>query len=110
MGKPCDLRRHVNSVHDGKKDHVCDFCDKAYTRAEHLKAHIANVHEEENAVFSKLGLKKTETTEISEPIEKIEITETIEPIEKIEITETIEPIEKIEIIETIETIETTETV
>ena len=39
------LKRHVASVHEGKKNFNCEFCEKAFTRSDRLKRHIAVVHE-----------------------------------------------------------------
>ena len=39
-----NLKRHINSVHNGQKDHKCDSCGKAFSRAGHLKRHIDSVH------------------------------------------------------------------
>ena len=39
------LKRHIVAVHDGKKDHQCDSCGKAFSQAGDLKQHIHGVHE-----------------------------------------------------------------
>ena len=38
------MKTHINSVHNGEKDHKCDSCEKAFSRAGHLKIHINAVH------------------------------------------------------------------
>ena len=38
------LKRHINSVHDGQKDHKCDSCEKSFSEAWLLKKHINSVH------------------------------------------------------------------
>ena len=39
-----DLRKHINAVHYGIKDHKFDFCEKSYSQAEHMKTYINSVH------------------------------------------------------------------
>ena len=39
-----NLRKHINSVHNGKKDYECDSCGKALSSAQYLKIHINSVH------------------------------------------------------------------
>ena len=38
------MRRHINSVHNGQKDHKCDSCGKLFSQAGNLKKHIISVH------------------------------------------------------------------
>ena len=38
------LKKHINSVHNGQKDHKCDSCGKVFSQAGDLKAHINAVH------------------------------------------------------------------
>ena len=45
------LRRHIRNVHEGLKNHKCDLCVNAFTCKADLKAHIANVHEGKNNWF-----------------------------------------------------------
>lgn len=41
-----DLQRHIETVHLGARQHICDVCDKAFTRKEglnqHLKRHLSH--------------------------------------------------------------------
>ena len=39
-----DLKRHINSVHIGRRDHKCDFCGKAFSAGQSLKKHIHSDH------------------------------------------------------------------
>ena len=34
----------MKTIHEGQKDHKCDFCDKSYSTAWHMKSHIKNSH------------------------------------------------------------------
>ena len=38
------LKRHINSVHNGQKDHKCESCGKLFSVARNLKRHINAVH------------------------------------------------------------------
>ena len=40
-----DLKKHINSVHKGKKDHKCDSCEKVFSEAGTLNRHINKMHE-----------------------------------------------------------------
>ena len=40
-----DMKRHVASVHEGRKDFTCNVCYKAFTRKADLNKHIARLHE-----------------------------------------------------------------
>ena len=40
-----NLKRHIESVHEGKKPFKCNICDSSFSRNTHLNAHIASVHE-----------------------------------------------------------------
>ena len=42
------LKGHINSVHNGLKDKKCDSCQKTFSEAGNLKAHIKAVHNEKN--------------------------------------------------------------
>ena len=34
---PANLKRHKNTVHQGKKDHECYFCGKSFSNAANLE-------------------------------------------------------------------------
>ena len=38
------LKKYINAVHNGQKDHICDSCGKAFSQAWILKKHIDTVH------------------------------------------------------------------
>ena len=42
--KKRSLRRHIKSVHDGVKDHVCQFCGRKFGRKYTLATHVARLH------------------------------------------------------------------
>ena len=42
--KRCDLKRHIASAHEGRKDYVCTVCFKAFTRKDDLNKHIGLRH------------------------------------------------------------------
>ena len=43
--KPPQLPTESLKNESGKKDHKCNFCEKIYNHASHLKAHIILIHE-----------------------------------------------------------------
>ena len=43
--RPVNLKRHIESVHEGKKPFKCSECDSSFTQSGHLKKHIETVHE-----------------------------------------------------------------
>ena len=45
-GKVSDLRKHVRTVHEQRRDHACPQCDAAYGKASHLRTHVRSVHEQ----------------------------------------------------------------
>ena len=38
------LRKHINGVHNGQKDHKCDSCGKSFSSAQMMKYHIKAIH------------------------------------------------------------------
>ena len=43
--RKAELKRHTDSVHEGKRPHKCSICDKSCSLKAELKAHIESVHE-----------------------------------------------------------------
>ena len=43
-GNVSDLRRHVRTVHEQRKDHACPQCDAAFGQAGDLRKHVRTVH------------------------------------------------------------------
>ena len=39
-----NLKKHINTVHNGEKDYKCDTCETAFSGARDLKRHINGVH------------------------------------------------------------------
>ena len=40
-----NLKLHIKGTHEGKKEFVCDTCDKAFTQKNNLLTHLARIHE-----------------------------------------------------------------
>ena len=38
------MKKDINSVYNGQKDHKCDSCGKAFSQAGDLKKHINAIH------------------------------------------------------------------
>ena len=43
-GNVSDLRTHVRTVHEQRKDHACPQCDAAFGQAGSLRAHVRAIH------------------------------------------------------------------
>ena len=43
-GNVSDLRTHVRTVHEQRKDHACPQCDAAFGQAGNLTRHVRTVH------------------------------------------------------------------
>jgi uncharacterized Zn-finger protein len=39
------MKRHVDSVHEGKKCHKCSICDRSFARKAHLDVHVNLIHD-----------------------------------------------------------------
>ena len=39
------LKRHIATLHDGKKPFKCNVCDASFAQKAHLNTHVASVHE-----------------------------------------------------------------
>ena len=44
FSQPEYLKKHIHTVHEGKKDHKCVFCEKLFSQSGNLKRHITSVH------------------------------------------------------------------
>ena len=40
-----DLRKHVETVHEGKKPHSCSICDTKFASKHNLNSHVRKVHD-----------------------------------------------------------------
>ena len=45
-GQAGDLRKHVRTVHEQRRDHACSQCDAAFGQAGTLRIHVRAVHEQ----------------------------------------------------------------
>ena len=55
FGQKSDLKRHIETVHEKRRDHVCGYCKgAAFGTASTLKAHISAIH---------LKIKRTRRTQ-----------------------------------------------
>ena len=43
-----DLKRHINSVHNGEKDYKCNICGRLFSLSQNLKKHNNTVHNNAN--------------------------------------------------------------
>ena len=41
---PNNRKRHIATVHEGKKPYSCCMCEKAFGQNSHLKRHFSSVH------------------------------------------------------------------
>ena len=51
------LKRHVKTIHEGKKPFKCDICDVCFGQNSSLKRHISSVHEEKTFDCDRCGAK-----------------------------------------------------
>ena len=40
-----NLKTHIRTVHEGKKDYICSYCGKGFGTREKMKLHSTTVHE-----------------------------------------------------------------
>ena len=56
------LKNHINTVHEGLKNHKCYICEKAFSQAVNLRNHINNIHKGLRKEFDPLDIElKIET-------------------------------------------------
>ena len=39
-----NLKKHIDTIHNGQKDYKCNSCGKSFSQAQNLKTHINSVH------------------------------------------------------------------
>ena len=40
-----DLKKHIHTVHEGKKDYKCESCGKSFSKRNYLDKHICTNHD-----------------------------------------------------------------
>ena len=48
-GRAGDLKTHVRTVHEKRRDHVCSYCHAAFGQAGNLRAHVRTQHRANNS-------------------------------------------------------------
>ena len=43
---PYEVRTHIETVHEGQKNHQCTYCGKKFGRKDKLRCHIKTLHKE----------------------------------------------------------------
>jgi hypothetical protein len=46
FGQASNLRKHVRTVHEQRRDHACPQCDAAFGMASNLRRHVRMVHKQ----------------------------------------------------------------
>ena len=49
-GQQNNLSRHIEIVHEGRKDFQCDLCGKEFSYKSHLERHKTNVHKKDSFI------------------------------------------------------------
>ena len=39
-----NLRKHMETIHEGKRPHLCTICGADFSQQQHLKRHIESIH------------------------------------------------------------------
>jgi uncharacterized Zn-finger protein len=50
------MKKHVETVHEGKKPFKCTICNSCYTRKTTLNKHMKTVHENMNQFYPEVSL------------------------------------------------------
>ena len=61
-GNVSDLRKHVRTVHEQRRDHACPQCDAAFGQASDLRTHVRTVHKQREEEEVELLLLMRTTT------------------------------------------------
>ena len=48
--------KHLEAVHEGKKDHLCTMCEKRFYRKVDMDKHFALVHEKKNVFKEEISI------------------------------------------------------
>ena len=40
-----NLKKHIQTIHEGQRNYKCDSCEKTFTQLGNLKTHIKRIHE-----------------------------------------------------------------
>ena len=54
--KNCYLNTHIKTVHEGRKEHKCNFCGKYFSQSSSLNLHVKTIHKEMEAENNKCDI------------------------------------------------------
>ena len=62
--KAPDLKRHIESIHEGNGPFKCNICSKTFTHKYVMNSHITKVHEKQNRSIVIIVMNSLETKAI----------------------------------------------
>ena len=73
-----EMKKHVETVHEGKKPFKCTTCNSCYTRKTTLNKHIKSVHESMNQFYPEVSLDDEDEDDSMISIDEIKNEETLD--------------------------------